>query len=361
MLKRQFNQSIILSIAFMISSFSSVMLVVNKASAQVVVAITGVVKWKPPGGRFNPVYERMTLRRGSLLQLEEGASVRISCPDGQRIDWTTQGTSGLARICSPARTVSGRIITPRNGAQDIPYAILPRATAILTNKPTLRWNAGVGANSFTLTVRGEGLNWTKQVNRSEVCSGQTCEFTYPGNPPLQLGTAYRLVIEADNGRSSAEETTGGLGFKLLDAAQPAEVNQILERIKAQGLSDISEALALANLYASYDLVSEAIQALEAVSQSQKTAEVYRQLGDLYRQIGLPLEAEVQYTEAIELAKPNNKLELAAAQAGLGEVNYALGRRDKALQLLQAAKTAYEELGDSEKVNELEERLTQVQS
>jgi len=357
--KRQFNQSIPLSVALMmISSFSSVMVAVHKASAQVVVALTGTVKWKPPGGRFNPVTVHMTLRQGSLLQLGEGASVEISCPDGQPVNWTTQGTSGLARICLPARTISGRIITPRTGAQDIPYAILPRATAILTNKLTLRWNAGIGSDSFTLTIRGQGLNWTQQVNRIDVCREQTCEFIYLGNPPLQTGTAYRLVIEADNGRSSAEETTGGLGFKLLDAAQSAEVNQISERIKAQDLSNISKALALANLYISYDLLSEAIQALEAIPQSQKTAEIYRQLGDLYRQIGLPLEAEVQYTESIKLAKAiGSKLELAAAQAGLGEVNYALGRREKAVQLLQAAKAIYQELGDRQQVSVLETRLT----
>jgi len=363
MQQRQSNQSISISLALMlmIGSLGSAVLIAQKATAQVVVAVTGTVEWKPQGGtRFNPVSRDMTLRQGSLLRLSRGANVTISCPDGRSRPWTTQGTSGLNQICPPARTRSGTVITPRNGARDIPYAILPRATAILSNQPLLRWNAATGANRFTLTVRGRGLNWTTQVNKTEVCRGQICEFVYPGESPLQPGTSYRLVIAADNGRSSAEETTGGLGFRLLDATQTAEVNPIIERINAQNLPGVSKALTLANLYTSYNLISESIQTLEAVPQPEKTVEVYRQLGDLYRQIGLPLEAEVQYREAIAQAT-NNPLELAAAQAGLGEVSYALDRREEAVRFLQAAKIGYEQLGDTERVTQLEERLTQVRS
>jgi len=344
-----------------ISSLGSITLAVQKVTAQVVVAVTGSVEWKPQGGtKFNPVSRNMTLSQGNLLRLSQEASITISCPNGRSTAWTTPGTSGLTQICPPARPTSGRVITPRNGARDIPYAILPRATAILFNQPVLRWNAAVGANRFTLTIRGRELNWTILVNKAEVCRGQICEFVYPGEPPLQQNTSYRLVIETDNGRSSSEETTGGLGFKLLDATQSAEVNQIIERINTQNLPKASKALTLANLYTSYNLISDALQTLEAIPKPEKTAEIYRQLGDLYRQIALPLEAEIQYREAIAKAT-NNSFELAAAQAGLGEVSYALGRRDAALLFLQAAKTGYEALGDAERVTQLEERLIQMRS
>jgi hypothetical protein len=362
MRSRPFYSSTSLSLSLMaiVSSFSIVLSAIEEASAQVVVAVTGTVEWKPPGGtQFNTVARNMTLSQGSLLRLEQGASVTISCPDGDPKDLTTPGTTGLNQICPPARTTSGRIITPRNGTRDIPYAILPRATAILTNEPTLRWNAATGADSFTVTVRGQGLTWTEQVDRADVCNGQSCELKYSGEP-LQPGTSYRLVIEADNGRSSAEETTGGLGFKLLDTTEATEVNQIIDRIEVQNLSDVARAIALANLYASHNLISEAIQSLEAVPQPEKIAAVYRQLGDLYQQIGLPLEAEVQYLTAIELAEANdNILELATAQAGLGEVYYTLGRREEAAQRLQAAQKEYEKLGDAERATELEQRLAQV--
>lgn len=360
---RPINQPVSLSIALvlMLGSVGGVIVTADETTAQTVVAVTGKIEWKPPGGtRFNPVSKNMTLRQRSLLRLSSGASVTIACPDGRSSPWSTQGTTGLAQICPPARTTSGRPITPRNGVQDIPYAILPRASEILSPRPTLRWNAATGANSFTLIVRGHGLTWTQPVKRAEVCQGQTCKFVYPGQPTLQPSVAYRFVIHADNGRSSSEESTAGLGFKLLDATLAAEVHEIRDRITTQNLPNISKALAISNLYTSYNLIAEAIQTLEAIPTATRTAEVHCQLGDLYRQIGLSQEAEVQYLAAIQQAEvTNNPFELAAAQSGLGEVNYALGRRETAVQLLQSAKRGYEALGDVEQVTRLEERLMKV--
>lgn len=358
---RLINHPFSWAVALMLSSMGGVIFTSNQATAQVVVAVTGTVEWKPLGGtQFNPVSRNMTLRPDSLLRLNQGASVTVSCPDGHSNPWTTEGTSGLNQICPPARTTSGQIITPRNGTQDIPYAILPRATEILTSQPTLRWNAATGANRFTLIVRGRGLRWTQSVERAEVCQVQICEFVYPGEPVLQPGVAYRFVIDADNGRSSSEESTFGLGFELLDAILATEVREIGDRINAQNLPDISKALAIANLYTSYNLIAEAIQTLEAIPDPERTTEVHRQLGDLYRQIGLSQEAEVQYLAATQQAEAtHNSFELGAVQSGLGEVNLALGRRDAAVQLLQLAKEGYETLGDVEQVTRLKERLMRV--
>ena len=342
-----------------LSSIGSILISTQKVAAQVVITLNGSVEWKPQGGRFNQVFQNMTLRQGSLLRLRQGANVTIACPDGYLRTWTTYGTSGLSQICPPPRLRSGRVITPRSGIQDIPYAILPRATTILSSQPILRWNSITDANNFTLIVRGQGLNWTERVERVDVCTGQICEFTFPGESQLEIDTAYRLVIEADNGRSSAEETTGGLGFKLLNTPEATEVNQIIERIEAQDLSLVSKALTLANLYQSYNLISDAIQTLERVSQEEKAVEIYRQLGGLYHQIGLPLEAEFHYLRAIMLAKADNNiniLELSAAQFGLGEVNYALGRNNDAVRLFHDAKRGYARLGDIQQVDQIEARL-----
>lgn len=350
--------SLPLALILMLCGFGSIM-ATQRATAQVVVGVTDLVEWKPQRGTtFHRVTTNLPLRQGSLLRLGQGGSVTISCSDGRARTWRTPGVSGLTQVCPSPRPISGRIITPRNGGRDVPYAILPRATAILSNKPMLWWNAATGANRFTLIVRGRGLNWTKQVNKSEVCRGQICEFAYPGEPALQAGASYRLVIEAENGRSSAEETTAGLGFRLLNSTEVNEVNQSIELVKAQNLPDLSEVLALADVYISYNLIAEAIQTLEAVPQAEKTAAIHRQLGDLYRGIGLPSEAEVQYRAAIAQAT-NHPFDLVAAQLGLGEVSFSLNRRNDAIQLLRAAKTGYARLGDIEQVEVLERRLAEM--
>jgi tetratricopeptide (TPR) repeat protein len=147
---------------------------------------------------------------------------------------------------------------------------------------------------------------------------------------------------------------------LIESERAEEVQEIARRIEEQDVPDEYKGLALAELYAGYDLTAEAIEKLEALEQAEQIAPVYRLLGDLHRQIGLVLEAEVQYLEAVKLAEATENLdELAAANVGLGEVRYARGNREEGMSLLEEAKAIYEQLEDRERVSTLEERLAQL--
>jgi len=211
-----------------------------------------------------------------------------------------------------------------------------------------------------VTVRVRGLQWTEEFSREQICQNGICEVVYPGEPPLQPGVSYKLVIEADTNKSSTEDTTGGLGFKLIELDEAEKVKEIAQRIGEQDLSDKLKALALADLYAEYELIAEAIETLEGLKQEEKIAPASRLLGELYRRIGLVLEAEVQYIEAVKLAAAaENREELAAAKAGLGEVRYSRGAREEGVALLEEAKAIYEELEDLQRVGELEERLAEL--
>lgn len=255
-------------------------------------------------------------------------------------------------------------IPPRPGNRDFPYVISPRSTSLLTNRPALQWNLAANARNYTVTVRAsrrEELSWTQQVSADQVCRELTCELEYPGDrPPLEAEVNYTLVIAADNDSTSEEESTAGLGFLLIEPVRATEVNEAAQRIEAQSLPASEKSLDLASLYYSNELIAEAIQVLISLPQSEKTTEVYLWSGGLYRIIGLTLEAEVEYSKAIELAEASqNKLDLAKAQVGLGEISYALGRRNDAVRLLKAAKAIFEELGDTQRVSKLTERLAEL--
>jgi len=324
---------------------------------------TGRVERKREGAsRFNRITDNTELYPGDLLRPASGVRVRVLCNNGRTVPVAAGVTTGVNAICPPPRIRSRRraIVRPRLVSLYIPYIISPRATLLLSDKPTLRWHDATDANSFTVTVRGRGLNWTEEFSREQVCQDDICEVVYPGEPPLQPGVSYKLVIEADTNSSSTEDTTGGLGFKLIDPDEAEEVQAIAQRIREQDLSNEVKALALADLYAEYDLIAEAIETLEELKQEEKTAQVYRLLGELYRRIGLILEAEVQYLEAVRLAAENRE-ELAAAKAGLGEVRYRRGAREEGVALLEEAKAIYQELGDLQRVSELEGRLEELNS
>ncbi|MBD1932592.1 MULTISPECIES: tetratricopeptide repeat protein [Cyanophyceae] len=315
-----------------------------------ITAFTGTVEIKRNGQQsWEQVSVGTKIVLGTLLRKKSGATVKIRCGNGTPSEPVPDDLLvGLRYICPT------QVMSP--GDPRIPYIISPRDTLILTDTPILRWNAAADASSFTVTVRGRELEWAKQVSREEVCHDNRCEFVYPGEPPLQPDVSYKLVVEADTGRNSNEETA--LGFKLIDAEQAETVQALAQNIQEQDLSDLLKALALANLYADQNLVALAIETLEAFikdveaagvfNQPAELSAVYTQLGELYRWIGLFREAEVQYQKLVALA-----------EVEVGEVRWSLGKRKEAIDSLEKAKAIYEELRDKQRVSELEERLTEM--
>ncbi|AOX01696.1 hypothetical protein BJP34_21650 [Moorena producens PAL-8-15-08-1] len=326
-----------------------------------IVETTGKVDLKREGwSRFNPVPNYSKINPGDLLRPVSGVRVKVLCENGNTRSVPAGVTTGINALCPPPpiRNGSRPIVRPRLLNPYIPYIISPRATLILTDKPTLRWHDATDANSFTVTVRGRGLNWTQEFSRDEVCQKGICQVVYPGR--LKPGVSYKLVVEADTNRTSTEDSTGGLGFKRIKSDQAKEIQVMARRIKSQNLPKEFKALALAELYADYDLTAEAIETLEGQENDQKIVPIYRLLGDLYRRIGLVLEAEGPYSKAVELATATEHWEeLAAAKAGLGEVKYARGNREEGVSLLEQAKAIYEKFGDRERLEKLEKRLEEL--
>jgi tetratricopeptide (TPR) repeat protein len=87
------------------------------------------------------------------------------------------------------------------------------------------------------------------------------------------------------------------------------------------------------------------------------AAIYRMLGDLYLQSGANLQAQQSYQQAAQLAQAAGDIESqAAAQAGLGEADAALGLRDEAAPALQQALDNYTQLGDQPQMDAINARL-----
>ena len=305
-----------------------------------------------------PASDNMEVNNGDLLKPAPGVRVRIICDDGNNFPVTAGVTSSVNELCpQPGKKYTNKNGLRRTVSENIPYIISPRATFLLTDKPILRWNGSTGANRFRVTVRGRKLNWTAEFDRNRVCQGNICEVVYPGDPPLQPGVGYKLIISTDTNRSSTEDTTFGLGFKLIDEGDAEEVETLAQQIEKQDLSDQTKALFLARRYADYNLIAEAIEILEALPKEKKIFQVYRWLGELYRQTGLILEAEVQYLQAVNLAAGSENLaELAAAKVGLGEIKYARSQVEESISLLSEAKKIYAQLEDVQRVQELNQRL-----
>lgn len=297
------------------------------------------------------------LDRSDELLLGTGASAKVIC--NNLSVWELQGDSANrvsdgcpSGILTTPRPNSPRV-APRAPNETIPYIISPRNTALLNNRPILRWNAVPGATRYTVQVQDASLtlDWQTETNNTEI--------EYPGEPPLQPDSYYLLIVETDKGNSSEEEQGTDLSFTLLDAQEAESVRTAVTQLKQQQLSQEVEGLTLAYLYQSYDLKAEAIELLEElVKQGSQTTAVYQLLGDLYQQVGLSQQAKSPYLRALELAKGTEDVEgQAEAQVGLGQVE---GKKTEAIEWLTQAQTNYQKLGDIAKVEEIKQWIKDFQ-
>jgi hypothetical protein len=299
------------------------------------------------------------LYRGDLIRVSSGGNALVLCDGLTTWEVPSGAPAGLNHGCPPppeAVLIRGASLVGNTRAISdplIPYIISPRKTKLLNTMPVLRWNPSPDAANYTVSVRGQTFEWSATTD--------VAEFVYGGDPALIPGQTYILIVEADNGKSSQDEGTPGLGFTLLDDATASQVQRAIDKIKSLKLSAEAEALALSQFMVGQGLFSEAIELLEGVSAGGRQASsVYRRLGDLYRASGLNLIADERYARAVELADSVGNLESAsAARAGWAEVHITLGNQDEAIHLFEEAIVGYETLGDAVQVDTLKQRLAAI--
>jgi tetratricopeptide (TPR) repeat protein len=315
------------------------------------------LKWD----RFQKANIGNLLSQDDRIQLSANASATILCSNKKKWQVNPGKVSSVSEGCPPGTPTLTRPNSRRSPSrapnETIPYIISPRNTALLTNRPILRWNAVPGATRYRVRVQDASLTLDWQTETSST------QIEYPGKPALQPDSYYLLIVETDRGTSSEEEQGTDLCFTLLDAQKAESVQTEITQIKQHKFTQEAEGLALALLYQSYDLKAEAIELLEGLAKREsQTATVYLLLGDLYLQAGLSQQAKSPYLKALELAQQTADIERQAeAQVGLGEVDYGLDKTAEAVQWLKKAKASYLALGNElPQIQEIEQRINEME-
>lgn len=325
-----------------------------------ILQITGNVQIQRTGRRIEPQIGTDIYPDDELLIAKE-AQIIMQCAD---LSIQTISPGNNLRNRCPAATEQtecspGTYKCPHRGDiaawnNNIPYVISPRRTTIITDKPLLRWNSIPQAQYYTVTLEGDGIEWTTQVSDTQIL--------YPGEPPLQPDGNYMLIVEADTGESSLDEPPlpGGLNFSRLDEQQAQHIQTQASQITQQPWNQTAKALALAKLYSKHSLHTKAIATLDSlIADGVESAAIYRKIGDRYfYHLALPPQAKPYYKKAIELAQPNDIEEKTHAQYHLGRIETALGNHDEAMRWFSLALKGYQTLGYSEQIQELEHQLNQ---
>ena len=356
-------------------------------------AFSGKVELQREGQTRRPLKQQKygnPFHLGDLLIFAKGASVKLACPaQGKQLERQTFKSSksnverGFRQLCPSF--VSGLVKDPPPPgllggiAADVPYLISPRHTLLLSDRPTFQWNSVPGATHYTVRLMGKkGLVW-------EQTKVQTTTIRYGGQPSLEAGQRYSLIVIAYPGKSSMLDGTAGVDFMILRKPEAEAIQAELEAIKQVGLSEVMTALKLVDVYAdytlpnqvlesyglsntdfkSYHLTTAAIDTLQSlITNGQESPEIYRMLGDMYWQSGLALLARDAYLRSIDLASSSSvedQEERLMAQERLGDIFSALQDSSQAISWYSRARVNYFLLGDEQRALGLQQKILAIQN
>lgn len=316
----------------------------------------------------------MTVRRGAVLELADGASATIVCGDHLAHN-LKPGPNPVPCSNNSFVNRNGSCVARTRGGDNsdgtFPIVVSPRRTLLLSRRPTFRWTPVVkpaGSHdaevTYTVSLFGEEMEqvWSVQT--------RSTSLAYPSDrPELQPGV-YLLVVTAGPS-SSEEEHVVNTGFTVLEDCKPQadgpaatcvaqEVRSEVEAIRKLGLAADAEKLMVAYVYKDHELYAEAIETLNSMSDTSNAPPVVRLLGDLYGLTGLNREAERSYLKALSLPQmaddPEDKAltlsALAETYEALGSLATAKARWDEALKV-------YEALGDASMAAEMKQRRARI--
>ncbi|MFY9621586.1 MAG: tetratricopeptide repeat protein [Pyrinomonadaceae bacterium] len=286
------------------------------------------------------------------------ARAAIYCPDGKTYD-LKPGQSQGCPCTAPSRGLvyNGGFIPGTRGHDttrgEFPLVLAPRKGFLLTTRPIIRWSPVTsprpgGVIVYTVIMTTEA---GEQVWRREGVTGT--ELDYPVDAPgLARGESYKAVVQFGK-KSSAQEKTAHLGFTVITDTDAKAVRDAEAAARLLKLPEPQKRLVVADLYASQELSSEAIEMLTGLTKTLKEPAVLRLLGDLYAASGLHPEAVRQYEEAMKLPQIETDLEgQALTLAALGRSYSALDDAEQANSRFTRAVDLYRKLGEKVTIEQL---------
>ncbi|WP_373529922.1 hypothetical protein [Nostoc sp.] len=280
-----------------------------------------------PSGRVYSTGDRL-LKSGRYLCLGErispqnGNTVKVLCFMNRKIMYLKQNTIFDAQICAspPNEAVQCSVLNVApcthdyKGSDDeknAPIVTSPYGSSIINNRPQISWRSVAGADSYTVVVKGNGVNWETDVKNAMT-------MPYPKQQKeLQYGNTYTITVISNHGDQPLNSSP--LVVHLLPVDDVQWIIDEVKQIKDLGLPPDEAAFRdLDAIYMSKLILDESIKTLEArVMAGSQNPTIYRLLGDRYLGALLPEEAEQTYTIADQLAKSSaNTSELNKVQSGL---------------------------------------------
>lgn len=288
----------------------------------VIAAVKGRVEITPRGGAVQRAVFGRALERGDKIAVSAGGSATVFFNDGNVIELAEKSTLTVSgkianKTAGPAAGLPGEVYasvsrhvaggsrssgllatSTLRGADEQPFLLAPRRTAVLTDRPAFAWREVAGARRYRITVSSaeSGELWNREVE------GLT--LAWPADaPPIAGAGDFLWEVEAlGEGRSLRRESSV---FQALAPAQIATIRGNLERIRdTAGGPESSAARFLAASYLSgLGLYQDAVEHFGALCRLSPTSPApHDALGDLYTKVGLMDLAAAEYQRANALTR-----------------------------------------------------------
>ncbi|WP_414544793.1 tetratricopeptide repeat protein [Nostoc sp. CCY0012] len=190
-----------------------------------------------------------------------------------------------------------------------PTRITPYSALILNPRPVMLWTPVHSAISYIVQIKGTGVDWSIEVNSNSL--------PYPKEQPaMQPGSIYQVNVLAKIGEQKFVPSSSIL--MVIPSEKEQHIKAVMKYIQNLNLSPDDLAVDSAHIYRANDLLTEAIEVLnKRIKAKTQNPTIYRTLGDLYLEVGLPQMANREYNTAIQYARLKRNLnELAKAEEGL---------------------------------------------
>jgi len=311
---------------------------------------------------FLPAGFGIAVQPGDLIRIPEGSVVSVFCGDETLWDAgpKTLPDDGLEHTAPcqtgrPPRPWSDVAALRGEQSSGIPYVVRPRSTALLSNRPQLQWHRLPGVDSYTVSLISDDGRDRPPIE----ANGDQVEW--PADwPPMEARATYVLVVEGDGALSDqGNEQHAGLGFWLLSDADAELVSALESRLRAQPVSPTATALLVTELYLDHELRAEASQLLEDMATSSGAASVWLALGQTHLETGLASESKSALGEAVAAAQATGQQDVeAAARVGMALAARLQDDAATADAHLRAARLLYEQIGDRDGLEQVDQLLSQ---
>jgi hypothetical protein len=231
----------------------------------------------------------------------------------------------------------------------VPILVSPRNTAILDPRPALMWTQVPEATEYEIELNGPN-HFRISVDPSQIACKEKwedsviCTQQYPTQAPVMPpGTISFLSIRARLSLAGPlREEAQPSRIKRLQPEKGEEIRVQLERLRNLPLGEQGYQLLAADLYAQEGLYADAVSLYRKALATSNIPEAHVTLGDAFLEIGLLRPAAKTYQEVLD-GNPGTAVK-AAAEFGLGRVEYVRRSFEHAACHFRKARALYVSLG-----------------